>query len=295
MTETLLRVRAFAKINLALSILGKRADGYHEIRTVFQSIDLCDTLKFRASNGIHLQCRGMGPIPREENLVARAARLLASKAGANSGVEITLTKRIPVGAGLGGGSSDAAATLLALNRLWKLKFQRDELAEMAADLGSDVPYFLHGGTALGIGRGEEVRPLPELPQLDLVVLYPGIQVSTTEAYSVASLGLTSKPNVRRIQRFCALVADGAGCLGEIFNDFETSILTAYPPVREAKQFLERHGATAALLCGSGSSVFGFFPDEESALKAARSADRKAWRAFPAKTLSRARYLQGIFG
>jgi 4-diphosphocytidyl-2-C-methyl-D-erythritol kinase len=294
-TSTKLRAYSFAKINLALSVLGRRTDGYHDIRTIFQSISLCDELEFRDSPQLQLQCENLRDIRPQDNLVWKAASLFASTLGKERGVSIVLKKRIPAGAGLGGGSSNAAVTLLALRRFWNVEMPDTDLVALAAELGSDVPFFLSGGTALGVGRGENINPLPDIPSEHLVVVFPGIHVSTAEAYRSLNLGLTSSTEDHRIQRFCGQVRDGKRSLTGIFNDFEVSILAAYPPILEAKNFLEARGAMASLLSGSGSSVFGFFPDEESAFAAAREAVREAWRVFPAKTLSRAEYLQNMFG
>ncbi len=292
----MIRVRSCAKVNLALAVLGKRADGFHEIRTVFQTIDLHDELEIQPSANLELSCPDLHAVPRDQNTAWRAAEALARAASPGSGAHITLKKRIPAGAGLGGGSSNAAATLLGLCRFWNLSLPAVELHGIAAAIGSDVPFFLRGGTALGIGRGEEVFPLPEIRPLHLVVVYPGIHVATGTAYKSLSLMLTSRQTVPNIQGFCGQLADHDGGLAGIFNDFETSILPAYPAIREARDFLNERGAIVTLLSGSGSSVYGFFSDEESALAVSRMAsERESWRVFPAKTLSRAQYLQSMFG
>ncbi len=290
-----LRLRSFAKINLALSVLGKRTDGYHELQTVFQAIDLHDVLIFRKSRQLEVVCPQLSDLSQQDNLVWKAATRLASAAGIHPGVSIVLEKSVPAGAGLGGGSGNAAATLLGLRSLWKLDMTDRELASIAAGLGSDVPFFLAGGTALGTGRGEKIASLPDFPSSHLVIIYPGVHVPTAEAYRSLNLGLTSATEDHRIHRFIGQVQAGEGFLTGLFNDFEASILAAYPPIREAKFFLMEQGATAALLSGSGSSVFGFFSDEESAFAASRAMLREAWRVFPAKTLSRAEYFQKIFG
>jgi 4-diphosphocytidyl-2-C-methyl-D-erythritol kinase len=292
----MIRVRSFAKVNLALAVVGKRADGYHEIRTVFQTIDLHDELEIRPSANLELACPDLPGLAREENTVWRAAAALVRAAGPVSGAHVTVKKRIPAGAGLGGGSSNAAAALLGLCRFWNLSVPADELHGIAGTIGSDVPFFLRGGTALGIGRGEEIFPLPEVRPTHIVVVYPGIHIATGAAYESLSLLLTSRQTVPNIQSFCGQLADASGGVAGIFNDFETSILPAYPAIREAKDFLSERGAAATLLSGSGSSVFGFFSDEESALAASRIGnERESWRVFPAKTLSRAQYLQSLFG
>jgi 4-diphosphocytidyl-2-C-methyl-D-erythritol kinase len=290
-----LRAQSFAKVNLALSVLGRRPDGYHDIQTIFQSINLCDDIEFRPSRRLELKCENLPSVRREDNLVWKAAVELASFTGRSRGASITLRKNIPSGSGLGGGSSNAAVALLGLRRLWNLEESGVNLVRIAASLGSDVPFFLSGGTALGFGRGEKIDPLPDFPSEHIVVVFPGIQVSTAEAYRALNLGLTSSEEDHRIQRFRGRVLAGERCLTGIFNDFEASILTAYPPVAEAIRFLSDRGATATLLSGSGSSVFGFFSDEESTFAVAREKTRETWRVFPAKTLSRAEYFQNMFG
>jgi len=289
-------VKSFAKINLVLAVLGKRTDGYHEIRTVFQTISLHDCIDFRPAAGLELHCEGLPVVASHDNLVWKAARALRSAAGTDAGAHITLTKAVPSGAGLGGGSSNAAATLLGLRRLWGLEVPETVLDEVAAGLGSDVSFFLRGGTALGLGRGEQIVQLPDAPASDLVVVYPGEGVSTAEAYRGLGLGLTWRDEDPRIQRFCGRLQSGELCTAGFFNDFETSILPAYPAVKEARDFLLERGATTAMLSGSGSSVFGFFSDEESALAVSRHPMvRGDWRVFPAKTLSRAEYFKSMFG
>jgi 4-diphosphocytidyl-2-C-methyl-D-erythritol kinase len=290
-----LRARSFAKVNLALSVLGRRSDGYHDIQTIFQSIDVSDELEFQAAPQLEFHCENLPGISQEDNLVWKAAKALVSRLGEKRGAVITLRKVIPAGSGLGGGSSNAAVTLLGLRRLWNLRIRDADLCPLASGLGSDVPFFLHGGTAMGTGRGEAIRRLPDFTGAPIIVIFPGVHVPTAEAYRSLNLGLTSLTEDHRIQRFCGQVQMGKNPLTGIFNDFEASILAAYPPILEAKSFLEAQGATATMLCGSGSSVFGFFCDEESALAAAREAQRDAWRVFPAKTLSRAEYFQNMFG
>ena len=295
MNTTLLRIYSCAKINPALSVRGKRADGYHEIQTVFQTIDLCDEIEIRPSERLELQCQGLPGVPREENLVWKAASRLCAAAGGNKGAAIKLKKKIPVGAGLGGGSSNAAAVLLGLKRFWQLDDTNIDLAALAADLGSDVPFFLTGGMALGTGRGEKVTPLPDSFTEHLVVIFPGIHISTAEAYRSLNLGLTSAQEDSRILKFCGRVKEGKRWISEIFNDFESVILPAYPRITEAMDFLKDRGAVATLLSGSGSAVFGFFSDEESALAISREKPQDAWQAFPAKTLSRSEYFQKMLG
>ena len=169
------------------------------------------------------------------------------------------------------------------------------LFSLAEGLGSDVSFFLCGGTALGSGRGEKIQPLPDYPPRHMVLVFPGVHVSTADAYRNLNLGLTSSLQDLRIERFIGQVQAGTSSLTGLFNDFEASILAAHPPIREAKSFLQERGSTATLLSGSGSSIFGFFSDEESAFAVSRNIPRETWRVFPAKTLSRAEYFQKLFG
>ena len=206
-----------------------------------------------------------------------------------------MRKKIPAGAGLGGGSSNAAAALLGLRRFWNLDIADSVLFSLAEGLGSDVPFFpKRRNGAWNRERGKN-EPLPDAPPNHLVVIFPGIHVSTAEAYRSLNLGLTSSAEDHRIQRLIGQMQSVYGALTGIFNDFEASILAAYPPIMEARAFLEKRGATAILLSGSGSSIFGFFFDEESAVAASRDVPRQDWRVFPAKTLSRAEYFQHMFG
>jgi 4-diphosphocytidyl-2-C-methyl-D-erythritol kinase len=291
----LLKVKSFAKVNLALAVLRRREDGFHEIQTVYQSIDLHDELEFLPSATLRLECVNLPDLPTEDNIVWKAAQALERTFSPRQGAHIILNKKVPAGSGLGAGSSNAAAALLGLCRFWGLSLPARELQVIATSLGSDVPFFLHGGTALGIGRGEEICPLPEVRQAHLVVICPGIHISTAEAYRSLNLELTSGAGANRISCFCSQLRGANLPLAEIFNDFETSILPAYPEIREAKALLQKQGALAAMMSGSGSSVFGFFIDEESALAASRSLIREGWRVFPAKTLSGAQYFQQMFG
>jgi 4-diphosphocytidyl-2-C-methyl-D-erythritol kinase len=291
----LMRVNSFAKINLGLSVLGRRADGYHEIQTIFQTISLCDELEFRPSDRLELNCENLPDTPKEENLIWKAAAALIAKTTEKRGVSITIRKNIPMGAGLGGGSGNAAAALLGLCRFWNIDPPESDLSAMAASLGSDIPFFLSGGTAMGTGRGEKIELLPDIPAGHLVVIFPGVHVSTAEAYRSLNLGLTSPARAHRIQNLYGQAQKGKAFLAEIFNDFEASVLTAYPPIMEAKRFLQDRGAMATLLSGSGSSVFGFFSNEESTFAVSRAGARETWRLFPAKTLSRAEYFQNMFG
>jgi 4-diphosphocytidyl-2-C-methyl-D-erythritol kinase len=270
------RIPACAKINLHLEVLGKRADGYHELRTIFQTISLHDTLKLRHSRrqGISLNVRGNESLSQEtveKNLAYRAVEALRRELKIRSGVEITLDKKIPAGRGLGGGSSDAAAALLGYLRLAGKKLPASELLQIAAGLGADVPFFLYGGTALGIGRGEEIYPLPDVPPFTLLVVSPrDIHVPTPDAYrwlhapSLASL--TKSAAAHKLMEFCALCWSAQGTV--LSNDFERAVFQRHPRLAKIKRVLLHEGASEALLAGSGSAVFGVFPSPAKARRAA---------------------------
>lgn len=296
----LLAARSFAKINLGLKLIGPRADGFHELRTVFQTIDLCDRLVFtpRRDRRVVLESSD-ARLPRgEENLVTRAARHLFSKAHVRAGVTISLEKHIPVGAGLGGGSSNAAVTLLALNRLFRFKLSPEDLLAVAADLGSDVPFFLTGGRALGLGRGEEIIPLPDATPATLLLAVPALSISTREAYQKASLWLTKGRRANNMARFPLVVFEKESALELFENDFESVLFHEYPVLRRLKRKLLAVGARQAQMTGSGSAVFGFF----SSGSRAQQAETKLQSYHSTSTLStfvvhsipRSQYLKKVF-
>jgi 4-diphosphocytidyl-2-C-methyl-D-erythritol kinase len=285
------RIRAFAKINLCLHVMGKRADGYHELRTIFQAISLHDTLEisitpgssgtefFLTSNDATLP---LGP----DNLVWRAIDAISREIGFQGSVSANLEKKIPVARGLGGGSSDAAAALIGMLRLTKKKIPLPRLMEIAAGLGADVPFFLFGGRALAVNRGDEIYPLPNRAKQTILVVSPrDIGVSTKDAYEWLSPELTrlSKPN--RIWGFCALCwsRQGAG----ISNDFERPVFSRYPRLGEIRDALLERGAADAALAGSGSAVFGIFRNPAQARRAARAFQEDS--VFVVETLSREKY------
>ncbi len=255
-----LRVHAYAKINLDLKILGVRPDGYHEVRTVLQSIDVHDTLTFTARPGpFVIACDWPGVPTNERNLVWRAAALLWSlQHDADtplSGVDVHLDKRIPAQAGLGGGSSNAAATLVALTRLWQLSLDLASLARIGSRLGADVPFFLSGGTALGSGRGDDISPLVEPPVTPLVVVTPSFGVSTPEAYEW--FDRDGKP--RRPAKG-GVIATWPAWANGLRNELEPPVVARFPHVRRIKEALTSLGAVHAAMSGSGSAVFGVFMD-----------------------------------
>jgi len=288
------RIPAFAKINLRLDVLGKRADGFHELRTIFQTISLHDELRLRASrsDGVTLTIEGNQPLsaePVEKNLVYRAVDALRRELRIRGGVELRLKKTIPAGRGLGGGSSDAAAALLGYLRLTRKKLAAARLMEMAAFLGADVPFFLLGGRALGINKGEEIYPLPDIPKLHVLVVSPKqIHVPTPDAYrwlKAKALRLTKSAVNPKLWEFCALCwsAQGSG----LSNDFEAPVFRRHPRLDRIKRELLQRGAAEASLAGSGSAVFGIFPSPAKARRAAVGFPHD--QTFVCETVSRDRY------
>ena len=290
-----IRIPAYAKVNLRLEVLGKRADGYHELRTIFQAVGLHDTLEFRASRrpGISLQIRGNETLAKEEiekNLVYRAVDALRREARVRPAVEITLQKKIPAGRGLGGGSSDAAAALLGYLQFARQKFETPRLLDIAASLGADVPFFLFGGTALGISKGEEIYPLPDAPRRTLLIVSPNdIHVPTPDAYrwlhAPELASLTKSAANHTLFRFCALCWSAQE--GSLSNDFEAAVFRRHPRLGTIKRDLLHGGASEALLAGSGSAVFGVFPSPAKARRAAVGFPHD--QAFVCETISRSRY------
>jgi 4-diphosphocytidyl-2-C-methyl-D-erythritol kinase len=294
------RIPAFAKINLRLDVLGKRADGFHELRTIFQTISLHDELRLRASRseGITLSVAGnqlLSAEPMEKNLVYRAVDALRRELKIRGGVEIELKKTIPAGRGLGGGSSDAAAALLGYLRLTKKKLVAARLLEIAASLGADVPFFLWGGRALGVNKGDEIYPLPEIAKQHVLVVSPrDIHVPTPDAYrwlKAKALRLTKSAVNPKLWEFCALCwsAQGSG----LSNDFEGPVFRRHPRLDQIKRELLQRGAAEASLAGSGSAVFGVFPSPAMARRAAvRFQDHQT---FVCETVSRDRYIRLVNG
>ena len=288
----------FAKVNLGLRVLGRRPDGYHEIRTVFQSVELCDDVNVWLRTGgrptVTLQCDLEG-LNHEGNLAWRAADLLLRRLRLNAQVRIGLKKRIPVGSGLGGGSSDAGAVLRAISNLLVDPPTQDILLDVASALGSDVPYFLVGGTAVAAGRGTDVTPVRELPAAWTVLALPEIEVSTAWAYQALAesrAGLTSSGAKATISRSdWGSPPPGLGDLESLpewmLNDFEGVVFRRYPALREIKRQILAGGARHALLSGSGSALFGVFESPEAAARAADALSAQGVRAEAARFLSRA--------
>jgi 4-diphosphocytidyl-2-C-methyl-D-erythritol kinase len=286
------RVRALAKINLDLRVLGKRPDGFHELRTIFQTISLADTLEIAFTRSRRTEILLDDPLQIENNLVTRAARLALDAMRITGRVDMRLVKRIPIGAGLGGGSSDAAAVLLALPALAARKIELPILSGIAAELGSDVPFFLLGGTAVGIDRGTELFPLPDVPAMTGVLVAPGIHVSTAAAYRDLSPRLTTDLQRNKIINFQSVTWDTARPVGRetslasVRNDFEEVVFEQHPELAAVKKRLVRAGAAVTLMSGSGSAVFGLFRDRNRAKRALQTGGEQAFRI---SLVSRARY------
>lgn len=297
------RIPSFAKINLRLDILGRRADGYHELRTIFQTVSLKDELRLRGSKGreISLAIHGNETLAREpveKNLVYRAVDALRHEFKIRSGVEIALRKTIPSGGGLGGGSSNAAAALVGYLRLIGRRLPMARLLELAAGLGADVPFFLFGGRALGVGRGDEIYPLPDIAKRALLIVAPReIRVPTPDAFRWLraplrdAATLTNEAGHPKLWEFCALSWSAQG--NGLSNDFEKAVFRRYNRLDQIEQVLLQTGAAEASLAGSGSAVFGVFPSPAKARRAAVGFPHD--QTFVCETISRDRYQRAMQG
>lgn len=287
------RVRAFAKLNLDLRVLYRRGDGYHELRTVFQTISLADRIgiSFERSSETRVEIEGAPEI--EDNLMARAALLTLDELRLKARVRFRLEKTIPMGAGLGGGSSDAAAVLIALPVLAGKTLESERARAIALQLGSDVPFFLHGGAALGMGRGEELYPLPDFTARHVMVVAPDVHSSTAEAYRDLSAQLTTDSLQNKLNSFQqevwrGSVGEGAqGSKQSAANDFEGVVFARHPQLKRIRDRLRRCGALRAAMTGSGSALFGLFEDRPSLERARTMFARE--RVFPVSFVSRAQY------
>lgn len=292
-------VPSFAKLNLDLRVLHKRPDGYHELRTVFQTISLKDTLSIEFDFAKRTQIDLSSSIEIEDNLVVRSAKAVLDQLKIKAWVRFVLRKRIPMGAGLGGGSSNAAAVLAAVPALAGKRIPMAELVRLAESLGSDVPFFLHGGTALGLGRGTELYPLPDQPAYAAVVVSTGVHVSTAEAYRALNRTVTSpltsadnSPILREFQTVAWGLADPALAYSNLNrvrlqNDFEGAVFAIHPELPAMGRKLRRAGAKTALMTGSGSAVFGVFETAEKAERAAVTFPEGA--AFAVRFVTRRKY------
>jgi 4-diphosphocytidyl-2-C-methyl-D-erythritol kinase len=286
---------SFAKINLDLRILGTRPDGYHDLRTVFNSLLLFDNVTVTARRGPLAVTCDEPDIPTDQrNLVWKAASLLHRTATGKSSpprdIAIDLRKRVPPEAGLGGGSSNAAMTLLALNKLWKLDLDLATLTRIAGRLGTDVPYFLVGGTALGLGRGDDIYPLANLPPVHVVILRPGFGVSTNDAYKwfdEESRRAVKDPAPRVIP------PGWPAWSATLRNDLEAPVIRHHPAIGRIRQSLLDAGAAFAAMSGSGSAVFGLFERADAARRTANDLARPGWLSLHTRTLDRREYARRV--
>ena len=275
-----------AKVNLGLHILGKREDGFHELETLFQMVNWCDEIKIEClSRGLELVCN-QPDIPTDKgNLVIRAAHILQTRYPERcKGARIHLNKNIPHGAGLGGGSGNAAGVLLGLNFLWGLKLKREDLISVASELGSDVPFFLFSPCAIGRGRGEILEPVKNSIRFYVLMVYPGFAVSTASVYGNLKLKLTKRENNISILKNFLLQSEFAQLGATWSNDLELFVFKEYPGLSGIKKEMLALGAKGALLSGSGSTVFGIFDNPETANSAHARLDRGKFMLFLAESV-----------
>jgi 4-diphosphocytidyl-2-C-methyl-D-erythritol kinase len=278
-------LRTSAKVNLALEVLGKRGDGYHEIATVLQAVDLFDRLKLEAADTLSLHTDDPDLPTDDGNLVMRAARLLQKAAGIEAGARIRLIKRIPVAAGLGGGSSDAAATLWGLSRLWRLRWPKAQLQELAVELGMDVPFFLGTGRAVARGRGERLTVLPGGGGYALVLVNPRVPLSTREVYGRVPVGWRAEPTgterviealrTRNVNKMAAALT----------NNLESVVEPVLPVIGRMKAALLAAGALGAIMSGSGPTVFGMARSLDHARQIRTRVSRAGWACWAVRTNS----------
>lgn len=297
MAKSAFSLPSFAKINWNLRVLGQRPDGYHEIRTVLQTVSLHDEIRFesRVDNELVLSCDNSELDTGGTNLIDRAARALQDRFRPREGATISLTKRIPIQAGLGGGSSNAAIALLGLAQLWRLAVSLDDLVAIGGTIGTDVPFFFVGGTALATGTGRQVRQLPPVPKKHLLIIKPNAAIATADAYSaLKSSGLTRKHGMPILfssrEKADQVDSDHGPSDEPLANDFESVIFDMEPEIGRARDALFKAGARGALLAGSGSSVFGIFENAQAQERALRALGEVGWRSLPCVTLSREEYL-----
>jgi 4-diphosphocytidyl-2-C-methyl-D-erythritol kinase len=291
-TARAVSVRAHAKINLDLRVLGTRPDGFHELRTVFQALALNDTIECVPRPGpFAIECQTAGVPLDRSNLVWRAAESLwrsLRRLGPVKDMLVRLHKRIPLQGGLGGGSTDAAATLVALSHAWRVPLRPNQFVDVAATLGADVPFFLSGGTALGLGRGDEIYPLADLPRHWVVLLIPGFGVATVDAYGWYDdeRDPARGPIVREAQYVPGPWPSRAA---QMINDLEAPIARHHPEIEQMKIALRRAGALAAAMSGSGSTVFGLFQKRRDAVLAVERLSGFGWRVILTESLGRGDY------
>lgn len=295
MNEFSFKLPAYAKINWFLRVLGVRDDGFHELCTMFQTVSLHDDLSFAEDAEIILTCDDARIPVDENNLIVRAALRLKKEFKIEMGARIHLEKNIPSPGGLGGGSADAAVTLIGLARLWNLKIDREKFCEIGASLGSDVPFFFYGGTALGAGRGTEITPVEDINEKFLLIVAPAVDVSTAEAFARLNAARLTNSGSKSILEICRNEAARQHSRQITpTNDFERVIFKIEPEIERVKHSLLETGAHSALMSGSGASVCGVFDNEETRQATIKALENESsWRRFAVATVSRGEYCEAL--
>jgi len=284
-----MRIKSFAKINLGLEVVGKREDDYHELRTLFQTINFYDVLQFRGArrNRIFLEGTDKAISWKEDNLIFKAALLLKEKFHVSKGIEIRVTKNIPPGKGLGGGSSNAAVTLYVLNKIWGLRMGKKALMDLGSKLGADVPFFFEGGLCLGLGRGDDIVPLSDLVSLPCLLILPPFSIQTVHIYGHFQSSLTSQNKDSKIIKFLEIRE-----LSSLENRLEKTVFRLYPQLKAIKSLFRSSGAELSLVSGTGSAVFGLFSEKRKAEEVLRKMKSEHTSTL-VETLSRERYWRSL--
>ncbi|UCE21829.1 MAG: 4-(cytidine 5'-diphospho)-2-C-methyl-D-erythritol kinase [Candidatus Aminicenantes bacterium] len=284
-----MRIRSFAKINLGLEVIRKRDDGYHEVKTLLQTINFYDVLEFSLTPQDRILLRGNDQTISwgKDNLIFKAALLLKEKFRITQGIKIDVTKAIPPGKGLGGGSSNAAMTLYALNECWALGLGKEALMDFGSELGADVPFFLEGGLCLGTERGDKITPVADIPSISCLLVMPELSISTASIYEQLQFSLTSPSKDSKIIKFLDCRE-----LGFLENELEETVFRLHPQLRTIKSLFQRYEAELSLVSGTGSSLFGLFSEREKAENALYEVE-KSFPALLVESLSRERYHKNI--
>ena len=295
MPDDTFTLKSFAKINWHLRVIGKHSDGYHELCTVFQTVSLCDEITFSLADEITFTCDDEKIPTGEDNLIVKAANLLIEKFKIEKGANIYLSKKIPSPGGLGGVSSNAAVALLGLSRLWKITTNLKELAELGSVLGSDVPFFFQGGTAIGTGRGTEIFPIENAEEKHLLIVTPNVDVSTAKAFEMLGADDLTKSDSKSILKICQEeVKNLHPRQKNLVNDFEKTVFKIAPEIECVKKRLLRLGAKSSLMSGSGASVFAVFDGRKKLTDVCNELDsEKDWQKFTARTISRKEYFDSL--
>lgn len=295
MNQDTFTLPAFAKINWFLRILGKREDDFHELCTAFQTVSLCDHLTFAESNELILTCDDEHIPTDEQNLIIRAAKVLQKKYGIKKGAKIHLEKNIPSPGGLGGGSADCAIALLGLARLWNIRISLSEFCAIGKNLGSDIPFFFYGGTALGTGRGTEITVIEDVTEKFLIIVTPNINVPTPLAFTQLNAPRLTNLSPKSILKICCDEAEKFHSQQFVpKNDFEPVIYKIEPELERVKEKLLKCGAKNAMMSGSGASIFGIFENEETRQASLKALNEEVnWRKFAVATVSRNEYREAL--